>query len=159
MTGDNGDLQAFRAKFRLDDLHLVRRDGWVLSLRPGQLTLGAMVLSVASGAQDLAALDDGEALGLTRGLGLAERLAREVYGAARINALCLMMQDPVVHFHILPRYGAPVTRHGRLWQDADWPGPPRICPAETPEPVLKALLDELRRAIALPEGHLFSRSR
>ncbi len=149
MSAHDTDLAAFRAKFRLDDLHLTACDGWVLSLRPAQLTLGAMVLSVASGTQDLAALNDTEASGLARGLGLAERLAREVYGAARINALCLMMQDPVVHFHILPRYAAPVPRHGRTWSDADWPGPPVIKPAETPEPVLLALRDELRSAIAL----------
>lgn len=150
MGGHDADLNVFRTKFRLDDLHLAEDGGWVLSLRPGQLTLGAMVLSVASGVQDLAALDEGEALGLAHGLGLAERLAREVYGAARINALCLMMQDPVVHFHILPRYGAAVQRHGRTWHDADWPGPPAIGPVDTPEPMLMALRDELRGAIAQP---------
>lgn len=148
MNGQGTDLAAFREKFRLEDLHLVECDGWILSLRPAQLTLGAMVLSAASGVQDLAALAPGEAPGLARGLGLAERLAREIFGARRINALCLMMQDPVVHFHILPRYDAPVERHGLTWHDADWPGPPVIGPAETPEPVLMALRDELRAAVS-----------
>lgn len=140
------DLQTFRAKFRLDDLTLAEREGWVLSLRPGQLTLGSMVLSVASGAQDLARLTPEEGAGMAAGLGLAERVARDHLGAVRINALCLMMQDPVVHFHILPRYDGAQERHGVTWRDADWPGPPAIAPCETPEPVLRALQAELRAA-------------
>lgn len=138
------DLQAFRKTFRLDELTLDSRGGWVLSLRPGQLVLGSMVLSLASGGQDLAALTAAEGAGLAEGLGRAERLARETLGAVRINALCLMMQDPVVHFHILPRYAGPVTRLGVTWQDADWPGPPVIRPVDTPETLLRALRDDLR---------------
>lgn len=136
-------LDAFRTKFRVAELEVARPPGWVLSVRPGQLTLGAMVLSVESGAQDLAALDAAAGAGLAEGLGLAERLAREVYGAVRINALCLMMQDPVVHFHILPRYDRAVERHGRLWQDSDWPAPPTIRPASDPDEILWAVRNDL----------------
>lgn len=141
------DLKAFRAKFRLDDLTLLEREGWVLSLRPAQLTLGSMVLSLASGTQDLADLTAQEGAGLAAGFGLAERLARGHLGAVRINALCLMMQDPVVHFHILPRYDAPVTYASRVWTDADWPGPPVIAPAPTEEAVLEALHKEISDAL------------
>lgn len=141
-------LEAFRAKFQLDDLTLEERDGWVLSLRPGQLTLGAMVLSVASGTQDLAALTPVEGAGLATGLGRAERLAREHLGAVRINALCLMLQDPIVHFHILPRYDAPRTHAGQLWQDPDWPGPARIVPLVTPAHHLAALKRDMKDALA-----------
>lgn len=138
------DLVEFRAKFRLDELEIARTPGWILSLRPGQITLGAMILSLASGARNHADLTPEEGAGLAAGLGMAERLAREVYGAVRINALCLMMQDPVVHFHILPRYDAPCTRHGRQWEDADWPRPPTIRPGEEPPELLHALRDDLR---------------
>lgn len=140
------DLQTFRAKFQLEELTLAERGGWVLSLRPEQLTLGSMVLSVASGTQDMARLTPEEGAGMAAGFGLAERLARNRLGAVRINALCLMMQDPVVHFHILPRYAAPIDRHGITWQDGDWPGPPMIGPCETPDRVLRALHGELRAA-------------
>ena len=145
MTGPT--LYAFRAKFRLAELEVARPAGWVLSVRPGQLTLGAMVLTVESGVQELAAMDAAAGAGLAEGLSLAERLAREVYGAVRINALCLMMQDPVVHFHILPRYDRPVERHGRIWQDTDWPGPPSIRPVNDEAAVLWAVRDELRQVL------------
>ncbi|PRZ43858.1 hypothetical protein [Tritonibacter scottomollicae] len=138
------DLEMFRAKFRIDELSLTERGGWMLSLRPGQLTLGSMVLSVTSGTQDLARLTPEEGAGLVAGLGLAEQLARKQLGAVRTNALCLMMQDPVLHFHIFPRYDALKQRHGQSWQDTDWPGPPTITPVETPEALLMVLRDELR---------------
>lgn len=146
MTDQQHDLKIFREKFRLDDLALVERDGWVLSLRPGQLTLGSMVLSVASGTQDLARLTPEQGAGLGACLGLAERLARAHLGAVRINALCLMMQDPVVHFHILPRFDAELERYGQHWQDRDWPGPPVVRPVHTAEPVLQAIYADLRAA-------------
>lgn len=137
------DFEAFAAKFRLADLTIAETGGWTLSLRPAQITLGSMVLSVKSGARDLAALTASEAQGMAAGFGLAERAARSVYGAVRINILCLMMQDPFVHFHILPRYDAVVERHGTEWADADWPGPPVIRPVATPPELLQALHAEL----------------
>lgn len=152
MANPYTDLKAFRAKFRLDDLTLAEQEGWVLSLRPGQMTLGSMVLSVASGTQDLAGLTPAEGAGLAAGFGLAERLARWHLGAVRINALCLMMQDPVVHFHILPRYDGPVERHGIDWHDKDWPGPPVVAPVDTPEPLLRALRDDLRDGLGRLAG-------
>lgn len=141
------DLDAFDDKFRTDELRLTDIQGWRLSLRPGQVTAGAMVLSVASGTRDLAALTPEEGQGLAAGLGLAERLARDVLGAVRINALCLMMQDPVVHFHVLPRYDRPVRAAGRDWTDADWPGPPQLAGEAAETAVLHALRDLLSDAL------------
>lgn len=147
MSNRQADLDAFTEKFRVRDLHLAAPDGWILSLRPGQTTLGATVLSVRSGVGDLGALGADEAAGMAEGFGLAERLAREVYGAVRINILCLMMQDPIVHFHILPRYDRTITRYGRSWHDADWPGPPVITGTPTEDPVLERIRDDLRSAV------------
>lgn len=141
------DLDAFAAKFRIEELHLADIQGWTLSLRPGQPMLGAMVLSVRSGTRDLARLTPEEAVGMGAGLGLAERLARDVFGAVRINALCLMMQDPIVHFHVLPRYDRPVRAAGCEWTDADWPGPPQIAGDPADDAVLHALRDILSDAL------------
>lgn len=148
MTTTEDVLAAFCGKFRLDDLHLADCGGWRLSLRPGQLTLGSLVLSVRSGATDLAALSPEEGRDMAAGFGLAEQLLRGTYGAVRLNLLCLMMQDPIVHFHILPRYDRQITRHGVIWTDADWPGPPTIDPVQTDESVLQAILAELRSSLA-----------
>lgn len=144
---DDAVLAEFRSTFRLDDLTLVADQHWVLSVRPAQLTLGAMVVSAAGGEQRFAQLGSEQGRGLTEILGGAERLALEVYGAVRINVVALMMKDPVVHFHVLPRYDRAVERHGVTWGDGDWPGPPTFGPAPTDEAVLLAIRDELRAAL------------
>lgn len=148
MTPTPDVLADFAEKFRLDALHLADCRSWRLSLRPGQLTLGSLVLSVRSGATNLAALSPEEGRDMAAGFGLAEQLLRKTYGAVRLNLLCLMMQDPIVHFHILPRYDRNIERHGLIWTDADWPGPPTIRPVQTDDSVLQAILAELRSNFA-----------
>jgi len=137
----------FAAKFRVDDLHLRRVGTWDLSLRPGQLTLGAMVVSVRSGALGFAGLTAAEQADMGAAFALAERLACDTFGAARINLLCLMMQDPIVHFHVLPRYAAPQERFGATWVDDDWPGPPKVGPLVTPDAVLTQIRSTLLAAV------------
>lgn len=147
MEQRNQDLEAFNKKFRLEELTLTQVGSWTLSLRPGQTTLGAMVLSVRSGTRDLGSLSRQEAVDMGDGFGLAERLAREVFGAIRVNILCLMMQDPIVHFHILPRYDGTVSQAGRAWTDEDWPGPPKITAEVTDDTVLHQIRDILRATL------------
>jgi diadenosine tetraphosphate (Ap4A) HIT family hydrolase len=38
----------------------------------------------------------------------------------------LMMVDPEVHFHVIPRYSMPRSWKGIEFADAGWPGPPRL---------------------------------
>jgi len=60
----------------------------------------------------------------------AETAARATFGAVRLNALCLMMQDPLFHFHLLPRYGEPIDFGGKSWTDSGWPGPPNLADSQ-----------------------------
>jgi diadenosine tetraphosphate (Ap4A) HIT family hydrolase len=144
---DDAVLAEFRDTFRLDDLTVTERGGWILSVRPAQLKLGAMVISAAGGQQRFQDLTAGDGAGYISIVAAAERLAQEVYGAVRINVVALMMKDPVVHYHVLPRYDAAVDRHGITWTDDDWPGPPTFGPASTDDQVLFAIRDELRAAL------------
>ncbi|MCQ0090536.1 hypothetical protein [Roseovarius sp. M141] len=138
------DMELFVQKFRTQELSFAEPQGWQLSLRPAQTTLGAMILSVQSGARDLTALDAQEAQGMSQGFALAEHLARSHFGAVRINILCLMMQDPIVHFHILPRYDQTVGRYDKQWTDADWPRPPHISTDAADEVILMRMLEDVR---------------
>jgi diadenosine tetraphosphate (Ap4A) HIT family hydrolase len=139
--------QDFAAKFRTADLYVTQVGTWDIAVRPGQLTLGAMVISARSGALHFTELDSQEHADMGGAFAVAERLALTCFGAVRINLLCLMMQDPIVHFHALPRYATPQKRFGQSWTDADWPGPPMIGPCETPEPVLQHIRNSLRAAV------------
>ena len=67
-----------------------------------------------------------------------------MFGAVRLNALCLMMQDPLFHFHLLPRYGAPMEFAGRTWTDSGWPGPPTLADNQAGDAELDALVGAYR---------------
>ena len=44
----------------------------------------------------------------------------------RINYLMLMMVDPHVHFHVIPRYSGSREWGGLEFADQGWPGPPDL---------------------------------
>lgn len=52
----------------------------------------------------------------------------------KINYLMLMMVDPDVHFHVLPRYDGSRDFDGTAYLDAGWPGQPDLASAVTPSP-------------------------
>jgi len=45
---------------------------------------------------------------------------------AKINYLMLMMVDPHVHFHVIPRYEGERSAAGLTIADAGWPGQPDL---------------------------------
>ena len=148
MPASDDFVVQFREAFRLDELTVAEEAGWAVSIRPGQVTIGSMVISALDGHLDFQDLSPGEAAGLASAFATAERLAKEVFGAVRINLACLMMKDPIVHFHVIPRYMEPVERYGRTWVDADWPGPPTFGGASVDDDdVLRAIRDELSAAL------------
>jgi diadenosine tetraphosphate (Ap4A) HIT family hydrolase len=137
--------RAFRDKFRLDALTVHETDAWTLSVRPAQPVLGALVLSTRHRALDFSQLPGGAGTTMVEMMAHAERAACALFGAVRLNALCLMMQDPLFHFHLLPRYHAPVDFAGATWRDPGWPGPPTLGENQASE---DAQLYEIRRAYA-----------
>ena len=144
MTEKMNALAEFRAKFRTEELKIADFGTWRLSLRPEQLTLGAMILSLKSGDMNLSDLKAEQGCDMAAAFSWAENASRQKFGAVRLNLLCLMMKDPIVHFHILPRYAHRVDCAGQSWVDTDWPGPPLVRPIETDELALQTILAELR---------------
>ena len=60
----------------------------------------------------------------------------------------LMMVDPNVHYHVLPRYEETRTFEGATFEDPGWPGPPNVGHVnEMDAPVAAALLAALKRAM------------
>jgi diadenosine tetraphosphate (Ap4A) HIT family hydrolase len=122
----SNSLEAFVSKFDLDRLTLKEYDHWLLSLRPEQPTIGSMVLSLRRPCESLAALRSEECAELAEIFAEVERALDSTFRPDRINYLALMMVDPHVHMHVLPRYSGDrrlgATSHG----DAGWPGPPDL---------------------------------
>lgn len=101
-------------------------DHWVILLRPAQVTLGSLVLAAKSDACAYADLPTEAFAEQADAVREIERVLRDFVGYDRINYLMLMMVDPHVHFHVIPRYEVARMWEGLSFRDAGWPGPPRL---------------------------------
>jgi diadenosine tetraphosphate (Ap4A) HIT family hydrolase len=129
-------------KFGYPDTLLAETEHWALLVRPAQVTLGSLVLCARSHAHAYADLPE-RAFADQRGMvSLAERLLREFVAYERINYLMLMMVDPHVHFHVIPRYEGSRSFEGRDFADSGWPGVPNLAMSQ---PATPELIAELRR--------------
>jgi diadenosine tetraphosphate (Ap4A) HIT family hydrolase len=99
---------------------------WVVLLRPAQPTLGSLVLAAKSDATafgDLPAAAHAELATVTREL---EAALNAAVSFERLNYLMLMMVDPHVHFHVIPRYDGTRTQGTLTIADAGWPKTPAL---------------------------------
>jgi len=104
-------------------------DHWVILLRPAQVTLGSLILAAKSEATAYGQLPR-EAFGeQADAVAAVERALAAFSRYERINYLMLMMVDPNVHFHVIPRYSEPRAWDGLEFADAGWPGPPQLASA------------------------------
>ncbi|MDA1330727.1 MAG: HIT family protein [Chloroflexi bacterium] len=94
---------------------------WVVLLRPAQITIGTLVLVNKSGATHLGQLSVEEWAEFALVSQDMESLLAKTFGAEKYNYLALMMRDPNVHFHFVPRYSKPVKFNGNEYPDVDWP--------------------------------------
>ena len=99
---------------------------WVVLLRPVQPTLGSLVLAARSEATAFPELEPAAFAELRLAVADIERVLAEAVGHARINYLMLMMVDPNVHFHVLPRYEGEREACGITVRDAGWPKVPAL---------------------------------
>src|SRR6185312_7583606 len=82
---------------------------------------------------------------LQRAVSDIERALREAVGFAKINYLMLMMVDPHVHFHVIPRYEGERSACGVTVADAGWPKVPALGEAVALDPAqIEALTAWLR---------------
>ena len=99
---------------------------WVVLLRPQQATLGALVLAAKAPVESFGELDPLATAELATIVPALEHVLGEVVAYDKINYLMLMMVDPHVHFHVLPRYSDAREFEGATFTDPGWPGPPRL---------------------------------
>ena len=120
-------------------------DHWLVLLRPAQPTLGSLVLAAKSDATAFAGLPGEAHAELKRVTGAIEAALARFTGYARLNYLMLMMVDPHVHFHVIPRYEGARERGGVAFPDAGWPALPQLGEAVKLEPTQReALVAELK---------------
>ncbi len=121
-------------------------DHWVVLLRPAQATLGALVLASKESVTRFGQLSPAA-------FGEYERVIKDIEAALeaglpmkKINYMMLMMVDPHVHCHVLPRYDGTEVFSGCEFLDKGWPGLPDLAyQPDVPVSVMKDLLDHLKR--------------
>jgi diadenosine tetraphosphate (Ap4A) HIT family hydrolase len=101
-------------------------DHWLVLLRPAQPTLGSLVLAAKSDATAFADLEPpayAELAAVSRDI---EDALRAAVDHAKLNYMMLMMVDPHVHSHVIPRYEGSRSFQGRAFPDAGWPKLPAL---------------------------------
>ena len=134
-------------KFEYPDLLVKDYRHWCVTLRRHQATLGALVLISKSDAVAWSSLEPeafSELAIVTRGI---ERTLGTAFAYDKINYLMLMMVDPNVHFHVLPRYGKSLDFDGETFEDPGWPKAPDLGAGPTVDDAMaKKLIDHLTSA-------------
>ena len=138
-------MNATARKFGHPGSLLREYEHWLVLLRPAQVTLGSLVLSCKDPASCFGEISEGASTELRRVASRIETVVAEAFQNDKINYLMLMMVDPDVHFHVLPRYQSERIYEGVRFSDEAWPGPPQITSShDVSSAVLDTLTNDLR---------------
>jgi diadenosine tetraphosphate (Ap4A) HIT family hydrolase len=119
-------MNATMEKFGYPASLVAEFEHWLVLVRPTQVTLGSLVLAAKSDGTAYGALPSAAYREQGRVVAEIEAALGAFCGYERINYLMLMMVDPHVHFHVLPRYSEPRNWEDQSFPDAGWPGPPDL---------------------------------
>lgn len=120
------EANATMQKFGWPETRMAEMDHWAVMLRMQQCTLGAVVLACKQSVTEFGKVDAAGIAELGRAVAGVESMLKAAIGYEKINYLMLMMVDPHVHFHVLPRYQGEKSLGGLVVADVGWPGPPRL---------------------------------
>ena len=113
-------------KFGYPDTLIKDYEHWVVLLRPAQATLGALILACKDEATRFSDISAEAFAELDSAVNDIESALGSLFDYSKLNYLMLMMVDPDVHFHVLPRYDSEQTFQGATFSDPGWPGPPSL---------------------------------
>ena len=119
-------LNATMQKFGAPATSIRTYEYWSVLLRPAQVTLGSLVLIAHEQATAFSELSQESFVELSDVIKSIEQALKEAFGYEKLNYLMLMMVDPDVHFHVIPRYSTAKTFQDMNFVDHGWPGPPAL---------------------------------
>ncbi|MBM3533966.1 MAG: HIT family protein [Alphaproteobacteria bacterium] len=140
------ELEKFRQKFRIPGFTIREYQHWVWSLRPVHTTIGAGVISARRYVPHFSDMSAEECAELATVIKDVEGKLKAAFSYDKINYLMLMMVDPHVHFHVIPRYAGPREFGGITWTDEVWPKPPNSAVGrDLSEAEAKAIIGKIGR--------------
>ena len=116
-------------RFGYPDTLIMEYDHWLVLLREPQATLGSLVLCAKPEVTRFSSLSREAFAEMGAVVGDIECALKAAFAYDKINYLMLMMVDPNVHFHVIPRYAEPRSACGLTIPDAGWPALPNLSEA------------------------------
>lgn len=116
----------FNRKFEVDRFIIKEYNFWIWSLRKNQSTIGSCILFPKRECYRLSELTKEELTEMKLIYSEIENTLYKVFQYTNINYLTLMMVDPIVHTHILPRYKKALTYRGSVYGDDNYPHIPNL---------------------------------
>jgi diadenosine tetraphosphate (Ap4A) HIT family hydrolase len=111
-------------KFNYPNSLLKEYKHWYLLIRPCQVTLGSLVLITKNNETSYSDISIDGFEELSEIVKEIELVLQSSFCFKKINYLMLMMEDPEVHYHIIPRYSEDKLFNGFFFKDNGWKGMP-----------------------------------
>lgn len=142
------NLDEILKKFNYKTNLIKEYDGWYWLLREEQVTIGSSILINKNPHLSFSELNEEELLELKQITSEIENSLSENYDYQRINYLMLMMNDPTVHFHVIPRYDKVKIFKKNKFYDHGYPGVPSLdlvnnCDRKLKEQIIKQIKDKI----------------
>ena len=120
-------LQHTLTKFNYPASLIWEYKNWYLLVRPMQVTLGCMVLiNKNQNITTFGMISKDETIEMIDIISDLEKGLHDYLQYDKINYLMLMMSDPEVHFHIIPRYQNPRLFSDITFTDQSFPTAPDL---------------------------------
>jgi diadenosine tetraphosphate (Ap4A) HIT family hydrolase len=137
---------ATMVKFGYPDTLIKEFGHWAVLLRQAQVTLGSLILAAKGEATAYSDLPDEAFAEQAVAVRAIEKALQSFCQFERINYLMLMMVDPNVHFHVIPRFSETRRWESSEFPDAGWPGPPSLkLVVDLNGTQMKAMRDQVKR--------------
>jgi len=136
-------LNATMRKFGAPQTIIHQYQHWSVLLRPAQVTLGALILAAHEPAQAFSELSPASFAELHTVTHHIDSTLAKTFQNDKINYLMLMMVDPDVHFHVIPRYAQPRQFGNMEFIDAGWPAMPNLGQINKTDAMINQLIIEL----------------
>lgn len=114
-------------KFKYPSSLLYENENWRILLRPSQITFGSMVLiNKEEQNSKFSDLSEAEQTSMFSMIKKIEYTFSHYFKISKINYLALMMVDPFVHYHVLPRHKEEKKFEKVSFKDSGFPGIPDL---------------------------------
>jgi diadenosine tetraphosphate (Ap4A) HIT family hydrolase len=119
-------LNDFEKKYK-SDVNLIKSfNSWNWILRPNQTSFASTILYHKSNKKRLSDITEQDFNEFKLVVNFIEKIYSNKTSYFQLNYLALMMVDPIVHFHIIPRYSKSIFFQDLEFKDYSFPKPPDL---------------------------------